>query len=370
MLSQTWNWLAIVCAIFVLTYPMAESYPREDEIQSLPGQPPVTFQQFAGYITIDDRKQRSMFYYFVEAETNPTSKPLVLWLNGGPGCSSLIGAFFEHGPFTVSAKGIVKNKYSWNKVANMLYLESPAGVGFSYSVNKSIYASYNDEIIARDNLAFLQCWFAKFPKYKNRYLFITGESYGGHYVPQLAQLIIQTKAIPNLKGIAIGNPLLEFENDLDSRVDHYWSHGLISDSTYNAMNKVCNGSEFAKQLIKGKMSDTCKKLHGIVQAEFVVSVNQDNILGQTCDSLNLTTAAILARPPTSIMSQLLQPYTNNRQGDGGVCGLTLVSNYLNRKGVQTALHAQIVEANTWIIVTYSSIQDIHSQARKSRPLRW
>ncbi|XP_028798152.1 serine carboxypeptidase-like 45 [Neltuma alba] len=313
MLPQPWNWLAIVCAIFVFTCPMAESYPREDKIQSLPGQPPVTFQQFAGYITIDDRKQRSMFYYFVEAETNPASKPLVLWLNGGPGCSSLIGSFLEHGPFVVSAKGIVKNKYSWSRVANMLYLESPAGVGFSYSVNTSIYASYNDEIIARDNLAFLQRWFAEFPEYKNRELFITGESYGGHYVPQVAQLIIQTKAIPNLKGIAIGNPLLEFENDFDSKVDYYWSHGLITDLTYNVMNRACKGSEYVRQMIQGKISDTCKKLYANVETAFAHSVDPDNILGQTCESLNLSTTAILAHPPTPIMSQLLPPYTNNRQ---------------------------------------------------------
>ncbi|KAI5335183.1 hypothetical protein L3X38_025316 [Prunus dulcis] len=98
----------------------------------------ANFQQYAGYITVDEKQQRSLFYYFVEAETDPASKPLVLWFNGGPGCSSVgIGAFGEHGPFKPSGDILLKNDFNWNREANMLYLESPAGVGFSYSANKS-----------------------------------------------------------------------------------------------------------------------------------------------------------------------------------------------------------------------------------------
>lgn len=115
---------------------------------SLPGQPPVSFQQYSGYVTVDENQDRTLFYYFVEAESDPASKPLVLWLNGGPGCSSFgIGAFSENGPFRPRGGGLlVRNDYSWNKEANMLYLESPAGVGFSYSAKQSFYALLNDTI--------------------------------------------------------------------------------------------------------------------------------------------------------------------------------------------------------------------------------
>ena len=54
-----------------------------DKIDKLPGQPQVGFLQFSGYVAVDDKKQKSLFYYFVEAEVEPASKPLVLWLNGG-----------------------------------------------------------------------------------------------------------------------------------------------------------------------------------------------------------------------------------------------------------------------------------------------
>lgn len=62
---------------------IVSALPHPDKITKLPGQPQVGFQQFSGYVTVDDKKQRSLFYYFVEAETDPASKPLVLWLNGG-----------------------------------------------------------------------------------------------------------------------------------------------------------------------------------------------------------------------------------------------------------------------------------------------
>ncbi|KAJ6700156.1 SERINE PROTEASE FAMILY S10 SERINE CARBOXYPEPTIDASE [Salix purpurea] len=119
--------------------------------------PPVSFQQFSGYITVDEKQRRSLFYYFVEAETSPASKPLVLWLNGGPGCSSVgAGAFVEHGPFRpTTGNSLVRNEYSWNKEANMLYLESPAGVGFSYSANDSFYSYVTDEITGFHKLSII-----------------------------------------------------------------------------------------------------------------------------------------------------------------------------------------------------------------------
>ncbi|KAA0053802.1 serine carboxypeptidase-like 45 isoform X3 [Cucumis melo var. makuwa] len=156
------------------------------------------------YITVDDYQSRALFYYFVEAYTDPSSKPLLLWLDGGPGCSSLgVGAFVEHGPFRPKGDVLIQNHFSWNNVANILYVESPAGVGFSFSQNATFYTTVNDTITAQDNLVFLERWFEKFPEYKNRDFFISGESYAGHYVPQLATLILRSKLnIFNLKAIA------------------------------------------------------------------------------------------------------------------------------------------------------------------------
>lgn len=94
-------------------------------------------------------------------------------------------------------------------VANVIFLESPAGVGFSYSNTTSDYNNAGDRSTAEDSYTFLVNWLERFPNYKTRDLFLTGESYAGHYVPQLAYTILsknqnstsQTKI--NLKGIAV-----------------------------------------------------------------------------------------------------------------------------------------------------------------------
>ncbi|KAG5556024.1 hypothetical protein RHGRI_006604 [Rhododendron griersonianum] len=84
MLAQAWliRAAAIFCGIQIVCLITVESLSESDRIQILPGQPQVSFQQFGGYITVDEKQYRALFYYFVEAETDPASKPLVLWLNG------------------------------------------------------------------------------------------------------------------------------------------------------------------------------------------------------------------------------------------------------------------------------------------------
>uniref|UniRef100_A0A7C9FLW6 Carboxypeptidase n=1 Tax=Opuntia streptacantha TaxID=393608 RepID=A0A7C9FLW6_OPUST len=149
----------------------------------LPGQNfDVDFAHYSGYITVNEKSGRAFFYWFVESDGNPSSKPLLLWLNGGPGCSSIAyGMAEEIGPFHIrkDGKSVYLNRHSWNKVANVLFLDSPAGVGFSYSNTSSDLHTNGDKRTAQDNLKFLLGWFEQFPQYKGRDFYIAGESYGG-----------------------------------------------------------------------------------------------------------------------------------------------------------------------------------------------
>ncbi|KAH9675303.1 serine carboxypeptidase-like 45 [Citrus sinensis] len=299
------QWITIVSALFCTTILTAKSVPQADKIISLPGQPQASFQQYAGYITIDEKQQRALFYYFVEAATEAASKPLVLWLNGGPGCSSIgAGAFCEHGPFKPSGDTLLRNEYSWNKEANMLYLESPAGVGFSYSANKSFYGSVNDAI-------------------------------AGHYVPQLAQLIIQSNMKLNLKGIAIGNPLLEFNTDFNSRAEFLWSHGLISDSTYDIFTRVCNYSQIRRQYASGSLTAVCSQVISQVSRE----------ISRFVDTYDVTLDVCL--PSVLLQSKMLSQLQDKEEID--VCVEDETTKYLNRKDVQKALHAQLIGVTSWTV---------------------
>ncbi|KAL4277904.1 hypothetical protein GQ457_03G006900 [Hibiscus cannabinus] len=310
-----------------------------DRISGLPGQPQVGFQQYSGYVTVDEKKQRALFYYFAEAEADPASKPLVLWLNGGPGCSSLgVGAFSENGPFRPSGEVLVKNKYSWTREANMLYLESPIGVGFSFSADDSSYEDVNDKTTARDNLVFLQNWFLKFPHYRNRSLFITGESYAGHYIPQLAELITRfnkKEKLFNLKGIALGNPVLEFATDFNSRAEFFWSHGLISDSTYKLFTTSCNYSRYVGEYYRGNVSPICSRVMSQVSTETSRFVDKYDVTLDVCIS--------------SVFSQskILTPQQVGETID--VCVEDETVNYLNRQDVQKALHARLVGVRKWAV---------------------
>ncbi|XP_006844530.2 serine carboxypeptidase-like 45 [Amborella trichopoda] len=316
-----------------------QSSALADKITSLPGQPTINFQQFAGYITVDEAKPRALFYYFAEAETDPVLKPLVIWLNGGPGCSSLgVGAFSENGPFRPSGNVLVKNHYSWNREANMLYIETPAGVGFSYSTDISFYEGVDDEKTARDNLVFLKRWFIKFPEYRTRDLFITGESYAGHYIPQLAELMIEAnkgEKLFNLKGIALGNPLLDFSTDFNSRAEFFWSHGLISDPAYRIFTSSCNYSRYVSEYYRENVSPICSRVMSLVSRETSKFVDKYDVTLDVCISSIL------------MQSKALRPMQVSEPID--VCVEDETVNYLNRKDVQRALHARLSGDETWSV---------------------
>ncbi|XP_057449513.1 serine carboxypeptidase-like 42 [Lotus japonicus] len=228
-----------------------DGYPIEDLVVNLPGQPKVGFRQYAGYVDIDVKHGKSLFYYFVEAEHDHGNKPLTLWLNGGPGCSSIGGGgFTELGPFFPSGdgRGLRRNSKSWNKASNLLFVDSPAGVGWSYSNTTSDYIS-GDASTANDMLLFFLKWYEKFPSYRSRKLFLTGESYAGHYVPQLANAILDYNAHStsfkfNIKGLAIGNPLLKLERDAQATYEYFWSHGMISDEIGMAVLNDCDFDDY------------------------------------------------------------------------------------------------------------------------------
>lgn len=143
----------------------------------------------------------------------------------------------ENGPFYFSEHNstIYKNEHSWNKKASMLYLEAPAGVGFSV-LGSNNYT--NDNITAENNLEALLLWYRKFPEYRRNEFYIMGESYAGVYVPTLANQVINYNARTmnktiNLKGFAIGNPVVDYKYDGDNGWAYFlWWHGLIGFDVY------------------------------------------------------------------------------------------------------------------------------------------
>lgn len=156
------------------------------------------------YIYITDTQPPGFF----ESRNNPSEDPVLLWLNGGPGCSSLFGLFEELGPSTIPGDDLkpVNNPYSWNKNASVIFIDQPVNTGFSYSHNRTITTA----AAAEDIYALLTLFFRELPQYAKQDFFIAGESYAGKYIPAIASEILSHKdRIINLKGLAIGNGFID-----------------------------------------------------------------------------------------------------------------------------------------------------------------
>ncbi|KAI9336235.1 serine carboxypeptidase-domain-containing protein [Zopfochytrium polystomum] len=160
--------------------------PADYSVSGIPIANPTNINgQYAGYIpvTTAENGTGSLFFWYFPS-TDVASMDIVIWLNGGPGCSSMIGQFEENEPFLIQDDGsFIQNEYAWNTVANLLYVEQPVGTGFSFADK----LAYNELEIADTFYSFIDGFYKVFSKTKDCDLYITGESYAGVYIPYIAQ---------------------------------------------------------------------------------------------------------------------------------------------------------------------------------------
>lgn len=149
---------------------------------------------YAGTIKTSTTQDHNLFYWFFR-NTDDSSLPLVLWINGGPGSSSMFGLFLENGPLRVLRNGTSADDYvvglhpegSWVDVANVVFLDQPVTVGFSYGAPLLTKMSQGADEFVNFMLGFLE----KYPEFKTRKFYITGESYAGKYIPIFASHVLR-----------------------------------------------------------------------------------------------------------------------------------------------------------------------------------
>lgn len=222
-------------------------------------------KSFSGYMDVEGSKfdasgeDKHLFYWFFEKRgmenvemSDKKDIPLIVWLTGGPGCSSTLALLTENGPCKVSEDGESTeiNPHSWTEAAHMLWLDQPAGVGFSYGAKED---DKNEEMVGEDAYYFLQSFVNTYPEYASNPLFIVGESYGGHYAPAIAhRIFLGNQAITatsssslkklNLSGVAVGNgmtePKVQFEYYAEMAM--YNSHNIktVSEADYEGMKEA------------------------------------------------------------------------------------------------------------------------------------
>lgn len=329
----------------------------DDQITSLPGfDGNIKFNQYAGYINVNPATGRNLFYWFTESQGNPSTDPVALWLNGGPGCSSLGGFFEELGPFTPrptrdNGTYLEENPYSWNNVANMIFLESPSGVGFSYSTNTSDY-TVGDARTANDTYNFLLQFFQMYPQFSKNPFWITGESYGGHYVPNLAQRILEGNAQNsqqiNLQGFLVGNAWTDADLDNFGAVYDWFTHSLISEQTYNGMVNACDFYNIGPL----KASPAECEMYQNLSSQEMGNIDIYDIYSDVC--LQQNSATNLVKHIAASKSKLAT-FAQSRLVGMEPCEDGWLTEYLNQAEVKAAIHAD--PSITWTgcssIIDYS-----------------
>ncbi|GAB4859312.1 hypothetical protein Ancab_010774 [Ancistrocladus abbreviatus] len=222
-------------------------------VETLPGYPGnLPFKLETGYIGVGELDEVQLFYYFIESERDPTGDPLVFWLAGGPGCSGFSALAYEIGPLSFNYsdfKGGMPtfelNKYSWTKVASIIFIDSPVGTGYSYSTTSEGYRT-GDTLSARHAYTFLRKWLMDHPEFSANPLYIGGDSYSGIVVPIVVQQILDGNELNfgssvNINGYILGNPYTSYKNEINSRLPYAHRMNLISDDLHESAESSCNG---------------------------------------------------------------------------------------------------------------------------------
>ncbi|KAG2482615.1 hypothetical protein HYH03_018458 [Edaphochlamys debaryana] len=366
-----------------------------DDVCALPGLNGIPHVRMrSGYVTVSEPSGRKLWYLVADRETQQPSteaeaegeagvgkggrknddqaSPVVLWLTGGPGCSSLDAFIYEHGPFSFSngVNGDIflsPNPYSWTKAATMIYVDSPAGAGLSYSNDTEDYKT-NDEYTIIDLVRFLEGLTARYPELATAPFFITGESYGGVYVPLLATALVKANKkrsgegqppLVNLQGYAIGNGVTDEEADGNAPLHFAAGMGFLDPGAWRRLREACGDAFW--NATKGSK---CTELM-VAAREGLKGMNPYNVLDPCTASPKPAPGLLGLKAPADPYRLLFWPYAPRMEGhpDDGPSGRRLwgpglrhvapcmdrriAMEWLGREEVRSALHAAPVRDWNW-----------------------
>jgi len=337
-----------------------------DLVDRVPGFNATDFKVYSGHLfvpgPINGYDSLSIHYQFHHAQANPESSPVVGWHQGGPGGSSTQGGMIEMGYFQV-ADDIRVNPYAWNRVANMLFLESPAGSGqssgFSTCVKggKPVTCSWDDTTQAEAYGHTLLAFFEAFPEFESNALYLAGESYFGQYGPNIAHFIVNHDGFSslNLQGLLVGNgcwggtatsPSCNGPNSNRNDADMLYGKGLVSKKQYKKVYKACGYDSAETDEVDGLACSAARREMSQEVGSYNVYSVYDNCpkageylreSGSDMDSL-LSEARAALDPGADAHEGLLGSTGGYTWECGGTYPPGKVAAYFKRKDVQEALH--------------------------------
>ncbi|KDQ17592.1 hypothetical protein BOTBODRAFT_105475 [Botryobasidium botryosum FD-172 SS1] len=222
--------------------------------------PTVNFDvgpSWAGLIPVSSNanETRELYFWFFPALKDVAKDDFIIWLNGGPGCSSLEGFLEENGPisFQYGQFQATPNPYSWTNVSNMLWVDQPVGTGFSQGTPDAT----SEADVADHFIGFLEQFFSLFSELKGKRLWITGESYAGVYIPYIADAIYSQPSLKdsagiNLQGIGIFDAATTY-SVIQEQIPtvpfvHKWNNVLNLNQSFIASIEVsCNSANYSEK---------------------------------------------------------------------------------------------------------------------------
>ncbi|ORY62994.1 pheromone-processing carboxypeptidase KEX1 [Pseudomassariella vexata] len=315
----------------------AEPTAADYFVHSLPGAPEPLVKMHAGHVEITPEHNGNLFFWHFENQHIANKQRTVIWLNGGPGCSSEDGVMMEIGPYRMKdADTLQYNNGSWNEYANLLFVDNPVGTGYSY-VDTNSYIHELDEM-ADQFVLFLEKWYTLFPQYENDDIYIAGESYAGQHIPYIAKAMLArnkkpgTKHVWNLKGVLIGNGWISPVEQYDSYLAFGYEKGIIK-----------KGSDVSKQL--ESQYRTCQKE--------MASFGSKEVDNAACESVLQEMLRLTQTMGPDGKKQCINMYDVRLTDEYPSCGmnwppdLKYVTPYLRKAEVTEALHISSNKNTGW-----------------------
>ncbi|GAB5591565.1 Cell death protease [Umbelopsis nana] len=237
-LPRLWNLLSSIALLHVAKNIVSAAEAEDYLITTLPGASDLgNITQYAGHIEISAQHNANIFFWLLNSQNVKSSNKLIIWLNGGPGCSSMDGMFLENGPYRVNPDlSLNISVGGWQDHANIVFVDQPVGTGFSFA-NTDSYVT-NMTQVATSFTTFLDLFFQVFPERATNELYIAGESFAGTYIPYIAHQMLQENKKAgetkyDIRGLVIGNgwisPVHQYEASFDFSVRENLLSGQYKD---------------------------------------------------------------------------------------------------------------------------------------------
>lgn len=232
--------------------------------------PCETLEAYSGFIPVDDGNHSTyLFFLHIKSQSDADKKPLLLWLQGGPGKSALHGQFLENGPLGIDAGGtLYRRRHSLLNKFNIIYLDQPAGSGYSFD-RKSEYPSTLEQA-STHGIKFLRRFLRIYSEYKGRDFFIAGESYGARSAIGLAQRMLAQpqKVSLSLKGVMLGVGFVFPLLDIINSTDYLYCSGLLDEQGRTRFAQQFDKMEYLVKARKfkeaaGLLSQTVLNMHPV-----------------------------------------------------------------------------------------------------------